>query len=188
VTFVYEAFENGGRISGKTSASSVDEALRSLHKMGISPTKIGADGQEMKIVVQVEPIQKLPETPAIPKTVVISSDDDEIISDEEMAEELAAKVNSVSNLPLSQKLNWPPKVPVPEPIKPPGPNEFIEVKRKQSVLFGPYQSIQAEIQRLLSLFGEVKFMQVVQDMRGNVLMSIVIEHDEPLPKGKEQKS
>lgn len=110
-----------------------------------------------------------------PKKVLIASADDEEEEDELSEEPLP---DQKPQLPLA----WP-SVPIPEPLKPPA-QEFVDVRRRQTVLFGQWQSINHEIQRLLSMFGEVKFMEIQQDLRGGVLMAIVIEHDEPVKENK----
>jgi len=166
--FVYEYKESDGSQSrGTITANSKEEAVRSLAKMGITDCLIGEKGGKLERSGDPAPVDK--------KTVIAAvTDDDETYA-----------ADAIENSPTNPvPIAWP-KVPVPEPVKPPEP-AYIEVRRRHSVLFGQYQTIQVEIQRLLSLFGEVKFMQVVQDLRGNVLMAIVIEHDEPLPK-KEEK-
>jgi hypothetical protein len=166
--FAYEFKENGLVSRGTTTANSMEEAVRSLAKMGIKDCLIGEKGGRLERVGPVAPVDQ--------KTVIAAVMEDEGTDD---------GADAIENTPPNPiPIAWP-KVPIPEPVKPPAP-AYIEVRRRQAVLFGQYQTIQAEIQRLLPLFGEVKFMQVVQDLRGNVLMAIVIEHDEPLPK-KEEK-
>lgn len=197
--FVYEYKEpDGSQSRGTITANSKEEAVRSLAKMGINDCLIGEKGGKMERVGTVPLVEQ--------KTVIAA-----VVEDEDVADDISDIENSPPPQPMP--IGWPnvltegfhknagvspsptlpkqdirppaqkpkePAPPIPEPA-------YIEVRRRQSVLFGQYQTIQAEIQRLLPLFGEVKFMQVVQDMRGNVLMAIVIEHDEPLPK-KEEKS
>jgi hypothetical protein len=168
--FAYEFKEpNGSVVRGTTTANSMEEAVRSLAKMGIKDCLIGEKGGKLEHVGPVAPVDQ--------KTVIAAVMEDEGTDD--------GTADAIENTPSNPiPIAWP-KVPIPELVKPPAP-AYIEVRRRHSVLFGQYQTIQVEIQRLLSLFGEVRFMQVVQDLRGNVLMAIVIEHDEPLPK-KEEK-
>jgi hypothetical protein len=170
IVFIYEGVDHGMTIRGKLTSTSQEDALRSLSKMGIITKRIGVVGGEMTEVKE-EPSNLVSE----PKEkVVIAVADDEI---EDMIEEEDKQPPPSPKPPILP--GWPPRTPVPEPLKTPE-QAFVEVRRKQSVLFGGYQSIQGEIQRLLSLFGDVKFMQIQQDLRGGIVMAIVIEHDEPL--------
>lgn len=171
--FVYEYSDSEGHHRGKMTASNKEEALRSLAKMGITECSIGVEGQPLERNSSPQPLSD--------KIVIASVDEDEVAPDPLETIE-PVQDPKVPQVPIA----WP-KVPIPEPVKVPSPSPepaYIDVRRKQSVLYGTHESIRAEIQRLLSLFGEVKFMNTVQDMRGNILIAIVIEHDEPLPKEK----
>jgi len=177
----YETLDGGKVVKGSVTAPSREEAILSLSRMGITPTRMGIAGEELKAWdPPIEAPSKTAPAAAPPKQVVIASADDDdavIVGEEEIRQEI-----DVTNKKPQVPIGWP-KVPIPEPVKPPEAN-FMEVRRRQSVLFGPYQNIHGEINRLLSQFGEVKFMNLQPDLRGNIMMAIVIEHDEPLKKEK----
>lgn len=59
-------------------------------------------------------------------------------------------------------------------------SDTISVYRKESFLHGSYDHIRGRINDLLGdKFGQVKHVDVQPDMKGNIVISMVIEHDVP---------
>jgi len=172
MTFKYKTLDGE---AGSLDASSKEEALEALARMSIVECYIGKPGEKMELAHW-----KRAPKPARPKEdlVVSADDDDEILDVQEKR-------------PPIKPIGWS-DIPDPSVLKPKPPVEeepkFVDVKRKQSVFHGLYKDFRADLEKKLSLFGEVKWLDSVSNMRGEIILTIVVEHDEPLKKPEEKKS
>jgi len=190
MNFTYETTEEGRVVKGNITASSKEEALRSLAKMGTHPSSIGEEGGEMEKISPPDSgtADNMTSSPS-PKRTIIAADDGEDDYEGPTEEQLATVLGKNATKAMEKQpapIAWP-KVPMPEPSKPPKP-DVIDVIRRQTVLCGKFSEINPHIIRLLSLYGEVKMMTLEPDMRGNMVMAIVIEHDVPVDKPKPKEN
>jgi hypothetical protein len=189
-TFRYEAIDEGKVTGGRLEADDQDEVVAKLKRMGMDPLRVGEGDGPM---ADVGPPGREP-----------PSREDVLSFGGEEHEDEAEGVGGDSGLfrggdddddPDPDTFGASPGAPAPvgnavpppvdDPPPPPPGTVSVEMERRESFLYGEYDSISARINDLLAnRYGIVRHVALNPDMKGSIILAVVIEHDVPAGAGK----
>jgi hypothetical protein len=205
-SFSYIAEDKGQEVKGKLSADSEALAIARLEGMGMNVLKIGEAGADMKDVGTPEGLQALPSPPPAPRpppvqtSIAFGGDDDEEEPDDGYFDEVpleprpplerppvvaglvdeAPSTFGSAEFPAIATREKPPPEDAPESEEEPR-KKYVDVIRTETLLYGTHDEISVRAGDLLHRrFGRVTHLQMQPDMRGGIVLALVIEHDVPL--------
>lgn len=199
--FIYRTTKEKGRLE----ASDKESALRILRNMSIDVREIGEEGKEPEPIdpppgEAPAPDQEAEEMELGKKLLpLLKVEEGEAHGNEEPGGlkgfrqdmiDSRSRTEATAKIPLEVPqtmkdktflgiAHWKEAHPDVEPV----PSEMgtVSVYRKETFLHGSYNEIRNRINELLGeKFGQVKHVDVQPDMKGNIVISMVIEHDVPV--------
>jgi hypothetical protein len=187
-TFICEFEDEGVIRSIEIDAEDTDKAIKRMRDMGMDLRRIGTSNGNLEPVPRDEPVEQ--PKPRERVTISIEAEEEEVLGDPMAAPH--PTIDPVSAFPPA-----PPPLPrtmgddqhfgaiiednIPsEDPKPPEEKTFtVNVRLRNSLLYGPHEEIRKRLGLLLSNeAGRITHFAMHPDMKGNMILGVVVEHEE----------
>lgn len=193
-TFICEFDDEGVARPIRIEAESADEAIKRMRNMGMDIRRIGTSRENLAPITRTGATAKTTPEPQSRVTISVESEEDPD-EQQEPYDPMGAPHPTISPMPVVPLPHIPRTFgndqsfasiidddsPSDDPEPPKEETVTIDVRRRHSLLFGTHDELRKKVNDLLSnKYGRVEHLAMHPDMKGKIILAIVVEHDEKI--------